>query len=69
MCSRSKSSVNYFKSDKVHLTFEEQGMTWEMLSRANVGQPEATFISSRGLWNEEEVGSGRNDWTMSRCLF
>ena len=34
-----------------------------------MGQPEATFISLRGLWNDEEVGSGRNDWTMSSCLF
>ena len=34
-----------------------------------MGQPEAMFISLRGLWKEEEVGSGRNDWTMSLCLF
>ena len=28
----------------------------------NMEQPEATFISFRGLWNEDEVGSGLKDW-------
>ena len=27
-----------------------------------MGQPEATFISFHGLWNEDEVGSGLKDW-------
>ena len=34
------------------------------LRGANCGQPEATFISVCGRWNEELFGSGRNVWLM-----
>ena len=31
----------------------------------SMGQSEAIFISFRGFWNEDEVGSGLKDWITS----
>ena len=56
----------------LHLRNMVSPFTYEELFKTdrgvNMGQPEATFISFHGLWNEDEVGSGLKDWiTSSAC--